>query len=65
MKDNRHYQHYYYAGLARQRADWLVGMSSSRALTCLLNQKGIEKTFSAGRVQTALMSIIYQRKKGN
>lgn len=63
MKDNRHYQHYYYAGIARQRADWLVGMSSSRALTCLLNQKGIEKTFSAGRVQTALMSIIYQREK--
>lgn len=63
MKDNNQYKPLYYAALARQRADWLVGMSSSRALTCLLREKGISKTFSAGRVQTALVGIIYQREK--
>lgn len=63
MKRNREYHGYYLAGLARQRADWLVGLSASRALTLLLNQKGVNKTFSAGRVQTALMGIVYQREK--
>jgi len=62
MKDNSHYRGYYEAGLARQRADWLVGLSSSRALTVLLRDKGINKTFSAGRVQTALVGIIHQRE---
>lgn len=62
MKDNSHYKGYYEAGLARQRADWIVGLSSSRALTILLREKGINKTFSAGRVQTALVGIIYQRE---
>lgn len=62
MKDNSHYSGYYFAGLARQRADWLLGISSSCALTILLKQKGINKVFSAGRCQTALVNIIYQEK---
>lgn len=62
-KDNYHYKGYYLAGVARQRADWIVGLSSTRALTMLMKEKGINKTFSVGRVQTALMGIIYQREK--
>lgn len=63
MKNNSHYKGYYLAGVARQRADWIVGLSSTRALTLLLKEKGINKTFSVGRVQTALMGVIYQREK--
>lgn len=63
LKDNKEYIGYYNAALARQRADWLMGISSTRCLTILLNQKGINKTFSAGRVQTALTGLIYQREK--
>lgn len=63
MKDNREYHGYYLASLARQRSDWIVGLSSSRALTLLLNEKGVNKTFSAGRVQTALLGIIFHREK--
>lgn len=63
MKNNSHYKGYYLAGVARQRADWIVGLSSTRALTLLLKEKGINKTFSVGRVQTALMGIVYQREK--
>lgn len=62
MKDNQHYQGYYKAGLARQRADWMLGISSSRALTLLMKEKGINKVFSAGRCQTALVGIIHQRE---
>ncbi|RHW36070.1 type IA DNA topoisomerase [Neobacillus notoginsengisoli] len=62
MKDNKHYQGYYNAGLARQKADWLLGISASRALTLLLKEKGINKVFSAGRCQTALVGIIHKRE---
>lgn len=62
MKDNKLYQGYYKAALARQRADWMLGISSSRALTILMKEKGINKVFSAGRCQTALVGIIYQRE---
>lgn len=62
LKDNKDYVGYYNAALARQRSDWLIGMNSSRTLTILLNQKGIHKTFSAGRVQSGLLGLIYQRE---
>jgi DNA topoisomerase III len=63
LKDIKETMPFYWEALARQRADWMIGISSSRALTILLNQKGINKTFSCGRVQTALMGIIYEREK--
>lgn len=62
LKDNKDYLGYYNAALARQRSDWLIGINSSRTLTILLNQKGIHKTFSAGRVQSSLVGLIYQRE---
>ncbi|MDE3840952.1 hypothetical protein C0966_16935 (plasmid) [Bacillus methanolicus] len=63
LKDNREFKGYYYEAISRQRADWLVGISVTRTLSILLSEKGINKTFSAGRVQSALMGIIYQREK--
>lgn len=53
----------YHEALARSYSDWLVGMNTSRAYTILLRQKGIKETFSTGRVQTPLLSLIARRMK--
>ncbi|KZE67958.1 hypothetical protein AWM68_17450 [Fictibacillus phosphorivorans] len=62
MEDNKKYEPMYLEAVARQRADFMIGINATRVLTVLLQQKGINKTFSAGRVQTALMGIIYNRE---
>jgi len=46
------------AGRARQRADWLVGMNLSRLATIKLGD-----LFSVGRVQTAVLGLIVERRK--
>ncbi len=46
------------AGRARQRADWLVGMNLSRLATIKLND-----LFSVGRVQTAVLGLLVERRK--
>ncbi len=48
----------YVAGSARQKADWLVGMNLSRLATIKLND-----LFSIGRVQTAVLSLLVERRK--
>lgn len=48
----------YIAGRARQQADWLVGMNLSRLATIKLND-----LFSVGRVQTAVLGLIVERRK--
>lgn len=48
----------YIAGRARQKADWLVGMNLSRLATLKLND-----LFSVGRVQTAVLGLIVERRK--
>jgi len=52
------YNNLYYAGLARQRADWLVGMNLSRAATLSLGE-----LFSIGRVQTAVLGMLTRRRE--
>ena len=67
----------YWAGLARQRADWLVGMNCSRVFTAAYkdrsqstaktddNAKNKPKTksaaFSVGRVQTPTLALVVHR----
>lgn len=53
----------YYEAQARAYADWLIGMNTSRAYTVLLQGKGYQDTFSSGRVQTVLLSLIVQREE--
>jgi DNA topoisomerase-3 len=48
----------YIAGRARQKADWLVGMNLSRLATIKLGD-----LFSVGRVQTAVLGLIVERRK--
>jgi DNA topoisomerase-3 len=52
------YDRLFIAGRARQKADWLVGMNLSRLATLKLGD-----LFSIGRVQTAVLSLLVERKK--
>ncbi|WP_051940684.1 DNA topoisomerase 3 [Stenoxybacter acetivorans] len=54
----------YQAGLARSRADWLVGMNLSRAYTvAYVAGFGKEHTLSVGRIQTPTLNLVVQRDK--
>lgn len=59
----------YYEALARQRADFLIGMNMSRCMTLLLsNKKGVKESlkdtiFSCGRVQSPLLALISKREQ--
>lgn len=52
------YDRLYIAGRARQRADWIVGMNLSRAVSIKMGD-----LFSVGRVQTAVLDLIVERRK--
>jgi DNA topoisomerase-3 len=60
MKDGKKTYPLYLAGVARQRADWLVGMNITMGLTTA-NKGKIDGFFSVGRVQTPTLSIIVAR----
>ena len=59
MKSNDDYKNLYAAAVARERADWLVGMNLSR-VACLIAGRGV---FSAGRVQTPVLALIARRQR--
>ena len=44
-------------------ADWLIGMNASPLYTLNLQQKGVQGTFSLGRVQTPTLYLIFQRQE--
>ena len=58
IKPLTEYDRLFIAGRARQKADWLVGMNLSRLATIKLND-----LFSVGRVQTAVLSMLVERRK--
>lgn len=58
IKPLHEYDRLYIAGRARQKADWLVGMNLSRLATLKLND-----LFSVGRVQTAVLGLMVERRK--
>lgn len=51
----------YLAGLARSRADWLVGMNLTRLFTILGQQAGYDGVLSVGRVQTPTLKLVVDR----
>lgn len=64
LKNNEETLPLYYAGLARSRADWLIGMNFSRLFTLLAQQKGYQgKPFSVGRVQSPTLSLVVNRDR--
>jgi len=58
LKPASAYDRLWDAGRARQIADWLVGMNGSRAATIRLKD-----LFSIGRVQTAVLALLVERRK--
>lgn len=57
LKDGREYDNLYHAAMCRAEADWLVGINSTRALTCKYNAQ-----LSCGRVQTPTLAMIASRE---
>lgn len=49
------------AALARQRADWLIGMNLSRAYTLASRSQGGEALLTVGRVQTPTLALVVAR----
>ena len=58
LKPVTDYDRLWIAGYYRQVADWLVGMNCTRVLTVRLKD-----LFSVGRVQTAVLALLVDRKK--
>ena len=50
----------YQAGLGRQRADWLIGMNLTMAVSCLFGVPG-QGVLSVGRVQTPTLKLVVDR----
>lgn len=63
MEDNAKYQNLYYAGVARERADWLIGMNLTRAYTIRARRFGYDTTFRIGRVKLPTLALVVQREK--
>ena len=51
----------YYAGLARSRCDWLVGMNLTRLYTLKAKSAGYDGVLSVGRVQTPTLRMVVDR----
>ncbi len=61
LKPSTEYDRLWRAGQARQVADWLVGMNLSRAAT--LKMGGHKDVYSVGRVQTAVLALLVDRRR--
>ena len=57
LKNGTAYDNLYAAAAARSKADWVVGINATRALTCKFNAQ-----LSCGRVQTPTLAIIAHRE---
>ena len=57
LKPGSQYENLYHAAVCRAEADWLVGLNTTRALTCKYNAQ-----LSAGRVQSPTLAMIVNRE---
>lgn len=53
----------YFSGLGRSRADWLVGMNLTMALTKAYGTGGKGSVLHCGRVQTPVLALIVRRER--
>lgn len=63
LKENTDYSGWADAALARGRADWLIGMNLSRAMTLRAKRGGGQVVLSVGRVQTPTLALVVQRDR--
>jgi DNA topoisomerase III len=59
VKEGSETEPLYYAGLSRQRADWMAGINFTRACSNIFG--GIGNVYSVGRVQTPTLNMIVKR----
>lgn len=60
IRDNKEFEGLYHAGLARTRADWLIGMNLSRAYTVNARKYGCSGVFRIGRVKIPTLALVVQ-----
>ena len=58
LRPGKDYEDLYHAAVARAEADWEVGITATRALTCKYNAQ-----LSCGRVQTPTLAMIASREE--
>ncbi|MBR5090062.1 MAG: hypothetical protein IK093_11610 [Ruminiclostridium sp.] len=58
LKDGKEYESLYRSALCRAKADWIVGINSTRLFSKMYNKK-----LSVGRVQTPTLAILLDREK--
>ena len=58
LRPGSDYDNLYLSALARSKADWMVGINSTRLFTCLYGT-----LLRVGRVQTPVLSMICERQK--
>lgn len=61
LRPNSEYHSWGLADVARSRGDWLVGMNLTRAYTCAARAAGVGMLVPVGRVQTAVLMMVYTR----
>lgn len=63
LEDNARYAPLHDSALARKRADWLVGMNATRAMTLKARDAGYVGVMGQGRVQTPTLALVVNRDK--
>lgn len=63
LTDNKKHAPLRDAALARSRADWIVGMNATRAMSILGRECGRKGVLSLGRVQTPTLALIVMRDR--
>lgn len=53
----------YKAGMARERADWLVGINLSRAYSVNAQRAGVHGTWKIGRVKVPTLALVVNRER--
>lgn len=62
LRSDEDMQHLADAAKCRSESDWLVGLNSTRALTCFRSRHGGFNITAAGRVQTPTLAILARRE---
>lgn len=62
LRDGKEMQNLSDAAKCRSESDWLVGLNSTRALTCFRSRHGGFNITAAGRVQTPTLAILSKRE---
>ncbi|MFP4202781.1 MAG: DNA topoisomerase 3 [Opitutales bacterium] len=63
LRDGEEMKNLAAAAKCRSESDWLVGLNSTRALTCFRSRHGGFNITAAGRVQTPTLAILARRER--